>query len=195
MGNKWFNEELPFELECVDMSVIASKWALLLKDLNLKILEFSNLFKDGIGTTFTGILFIGDEYLIVHVGDTRVYQIGTFLEQLTEDQTFIARELSKGTMTLEQAKVDKRRNMLLQCVGASKVVEPKIILGKTEKGAYMLCSDGFRHEISEKELYEALRPSKLLNKDMMHGIAKYLIEQVKNRQEKDNISVILIKVD
>ena len=59
----------------------------------------------------------------------------------------------------------------------------------------MLCSDGFRHEISDVEMYESLNPINLMNKDAMHNNARYLIEQVKSRQEKDNISVILIKVE
>ena len=193
---KWFDEELPYELDTVDLQVIGAKWSLLLKELNARILEYSRENGiEGIGTTFSGILFVGDQYIIGHVGDTRVYRIGTALHQLTTDQTFVAREISRGTLTLEQAKTDKRRNLLLQCIGASKVVEPQIICGKAEKGAYMLCSDGFRHEISEAEIYESLNPINLMNKDAMHNNAKYLIEQVKKREEKDNISVLLIKAE
>ncbi len=194
--SKWFDEDLPFELENADMQVIGAKWSLLLKELNVQILEFSNANKiDGVGTTFSGILFIGNQYVIGHVGDTRIYHISSSLSQLTTDQTFVAREISRGTMTFEQAKTDKRRNLLLQCIGASKVVEPQVIYGKAEKGAYMLCSDGFRHEITEAEMYESLNPINLMNKDAMHNNAKYLIEQVKSRGEKDNISVLLIKAE
>lgn len=193
---KWFEEELPYELENVDMQVIGAKWSLLLKELNAQILEYSKENGiEGVGTTFSGILFIDEQYVIGHVGDSRVYHIGAALTQLTTDQTFVAREISRGTMTLEQAKTDKRRNLLLQCIGASKVVEPQIICGKTEKGAYMLCSDGFRHEITEAEIYESLNPINLMNKDAMHNNAKYLIEQNKSREEKDNISVLLIKAE
>lgn len=193
---KWFDEELPYELENVDLQVIGAKWSLLLKELNAQILEYSKENSiEGVGTTFSGILFIDDQYVIGHVGDTRIYHIGSSLTQLTTDQTFVAREISRGTMTLEQAKTDKRRNLLLQCIGASKVVEPQIICGKTEKGAYMLCSDGFRHEITEAEIYESLNPINLMNKDAMHNNAKYLIEQNKSREEKDNISVLLIKAE
>lgn len=193
---KWFDEELPYELNNVDLQVIGAKWSLLLKELNVQILEYSkenNI--DGVGTTFSGILFIDDQYVIGHVGDTRVYHVGASLTQLTTDQTFVAREISRGTMTLEQSRTDKRRNLLLQCIGASKAVEPQLICGKAEKGAYMLCSDGFRHEISEAEIYESLNPINLMNKDAMHNNAKYLIEQVKKREEKDNISVLLIKAE
>ena len=192
---RWFDEDLPFELDNLDMQVIGGKWSLILKDLNLKILEYGTEHGTSLGTTFSGILFVGNQYVIAHVGDTRVYQIGSSLNQLTTDQTFVAREISRGTMTAEQAKTDKRRNLLLQCVGASKTVEPQVICGTAEKGAYMLCSDGFRHEITEAEMYESLNPINFMNKNAMHSNAKYLIEQVKSRNERDNISVVLIKAE
>ena len=194
--SRWFEEELPIELNDMHMEVVGSKWSLMLKELNAKILRYSkDNGIDGVGTTFTGILLYKDRYVIAHVGDTRVYHIGSSLSQLTTDQTFVAREISRGTMTPEQAKVDKRRNLLLQCVGASKVVDPQVICGAIEKGAYMLCSDGFRHEISEAEIYESFNPINLMNKNAMHNNSKYLIEQVKMRGERDNISVLLIKVE
>lgn len=190
----WFDSELPFELKNIDMEVIGAKWSLMLKELNAQILAYS---KDnslqGMGTTFSGILCINNRYLIEHVGDTRVYHIGNSLTQLTTDQTFIAREISRGTISIEQAKTDKRRNLLLQCIGASKTVDPQLIFGNVEKGAYMLCSDGFRHEITEREIYESLNPVNLINKDSMHNNAKYLIDLAKHRGERDNISVVIIK--
>ena len=193
---RWFEEDLPCELEQPDMQVIGGKWILMLKELNTRILDYSRRYGlEGVGTTFSGILFLKDRFLIGHVGDTRIYQIDSGVTQMTTDQTFVAREVSRGTMTAEQAKKDKRRNLLLQCVGASKVVEPQIICGRVEKGAYMLCSDGFRHEITEAERYESLNPINLMNRDAMHSNTRYLIGQVKSRGERDNISVILIKAE
>lgn len=192
---KWFDEEIPFELEHVDMQIIGSKWALMLKALNMQILEYGQKTGASLGTTFSGILFVDDKYVIVHVGDTRIYQIGSTLNQMTEDQTFVAREIRRGTMTAEQAKTDKRRNLLLQCVGASKNMEPQIITGRAERGAYMICSDGFRHEVTEAEIYESLNPINFMNQNAMHSNARYLIEQVKSRNERDNISVVLIKAE
>lgn len=193
--SKWFDEELPYELEHLDMKVIGGRWTFLLKDLNTKILEYGNSVNVSLGTTCTVMLFVGTEYLIVHVGDTRAYHIGSSMRQITEDQTFVAREVKRRTMTAEQAKTDKRRNLLLQCVGASKVLEPQVIHGNTERGAYLICSDGFRHEITESEMHESLNPINLMNKEAMHANVRYLITQVKKRKEKDNISAVLVKVD
>lgn len=190
---EWFSKELPFELKNVDMNVIGGKWSLLLKTLNNRIQEYGQKFGERLGTTFTGILFIDNKYVVVHVGDTRLYHIGTSLRQLTDDHTYVAREVNKGTLTPEQAKTDKRRNMLLQCVGASKIVEPQIICGEVEQGIYMLCSDGFRHKITEDEIYKSFNFRRLIDKQKMLKESKHLIKLNKQRKEKDNISVILIK--
>lgn len=191
--SKWFDEQLPYELEAPDMVVIGGKWTVMLKNLNLRILEYAKKNNCNMGTTFSGILFAEDKNLIVHVGDTRVYRIDSKMTQLTTDQTFIAREISRGTISPEKAKTDKRRNMLLQCVGASATVDPQVIIGDTEKGAYLVCSDGFRHEVTEEEMFESLNPVNLMNKKMMHSNTRYLIETVKQRNERDNISAVLIK--
>ena len=191
--SKWFDESLPYELEDLDLNVVGGKWSVMLKNLNSNILEYSKNNKSSMGTTFSGVLFAEDKYLIVHVGDTRVYQIGAKMNQLTTDQTFVAREIGRGTMTVEQAKNDKRRNLLLQCIGASTTVDPQVLIGDVEKGAYLICSDGFRHEISDAEMFESLNPVNLVNEKSMHSNTRYLIDLVKQRKEKDNISAVLIK--
>lgn len=67
----------------------------------------------------------------------------------------------------------------------------------------MICSDGFRHELSEREIYDYCHLAlesiewhvnyRQENSRMMSGQLKYLIEQNKSRMEKDNISAILVK--
>lgn len=191
----WFDKVLPLELVEPNLQVIGNKWSLLLKELNVRIMAYGGANGGNMGTTFTGMLFIGDSHLIAHVGDSRAYFIGSDLRQLTEDQTYVHREIMRGTMTLEQARVDPKRNMLLQCIGASRNVEPALYYGKTLPGAYMLCSDGFRHEISPKEIYESLNPVNLINKNAMHSNCKCLIDLAKSRKERDNISVLLVKAE
>ena len=193
--SNWFDQEMPFELMDVDMHAIGGKWSMFLKNLNTRLIEYGQRNNCNLGTTFSGILFIGNEYVVVHVGDSRIYQINSAITQLTTDQTFVAREIRRGNMTPEQGKVDKRRNLLLQCIGASRIVHPEIIHGKSEQGVYLLCSDGFRNEITEKEMYESLTFDNLVSKQAMHSNVTYLIEQAKSRKERDNISAILVKVE
>jgi len=191
---EWFDKELPYELENFDAEVVSEKWGLLLKDVNEKILEYSQRRNLEMGTTFTGMLFVDNQYIITHVGDTRAYHIDSKIEQLTTDHTFVAREMGRGTMTLSEAKIDQRRNALLQCVGDSQEIDPEILVGTCEKGIYMLCSDGFRHEITQNQIQEAFNVD-FADEKAMHDQVRGLIELVKQNQETDNISVILIKAE
>ncbi len=193
--DKWFETSLPELAASVTLPEIGADMERLLHRLNAEIMAYLTDPNESMGTTFTGMLFIGEEYVIMHVGDSRAYYIGPSLDLLTKDQTFVAREVERGNMTEEQARTDRRRSILLQCVGASRNMRPDMIYGRTRKGAYMLCSDGFRHEITPAEIFDSLNPINLLNKEAMHNNAKYLITLVKKRRERDNISVILIKTE
>ena len=97
-------------------------------------------------------------------------------------------------LTPEEAETDSRRSVLLQCIGASDDVYPDMFFGDTKVNAtYMLCSDGFRHEITNEEIYASLNPGVMLDADGMKRNMQSLIELNKQRQERDNISVVTIR--
>ena len=84
--------------------------------------------------------------------------------------------------------------MLLQCIGASDSVYPDFFFGEVKKDAvYMLCSDGFRHEITSEEIYAYMNPDRMLSAEQMKENEVALINLNKQRQESDNISVITIR--
>lgn len=190
--DRWFDEELPLQMDNLDLRVIGERLAKMLVTLNETIYTYGVSIDISLGTTVTALLIVDNEFVCVHVGDSRLYLMTNHIEQVTNDQTFVAREIAMGRMTPEQAKVDRRRSMLLQCVGASQKVEPDIILGTTVPGTYLLCSDGFRHVISPQEIYNLLGPGSQRGTEDMHRNLRALIEEDKKRQEKDNISAILV---
>lgn len=192
--SEWFEEVLPKRLPIYSWKELSDEWIMLVKNLNHKIMDYGKKNDVTLGTTLTAILIIEEKYMIIHVGDTRIYEISEKMKQLTEDQTYIAREIKSGKMTLDQAAKDPNRNMLLQCIGASKIVEPEIIYGEvqTEK-VFLLCSDGFRHVLTEKEIQEHFQTEQMTDVAIMQQKSKQVIEIVKQRKERDNISVALIK--
>lgn len=189
----WFDNDLAKELQSLDMDIIAEKWSLQLKILNQKILNHGKSIGKMLGTTFTGMLFVDDKLMINHVGDSRAYYIGEDIEILTEDQTVVAKAVREGSMTAEEAKTHKQRNVLIQCIGASREVVPDMIVSVARQGTYLICSDGFRHEITIEEIHAYLNPYILENKELMSEHTEHLISLVKKRNEKDNISAIVIK--
>jgi len=193
----WFEEELPIQLASKDYEDIQYRWNRIVKEQNQRIAEYGRKENIQLGTTWTALLLIGSEFLLIgHVGDSRVYRIHQEqLEVMTEDQTVVGREVKRGRMTWEQAKLDPRRNVLLQCIGASKVVEPQFLFSRPVPGeVFMLCTDGFRHLITEEEIKTAFSPSVLKDEGTMKQKAIELVELNKQRQETDNISVLLMKI-
>lgn len=191
----WFVEEFPVLLEeGFSENQLNWQWESLITELNQKIQNYGNQNQIRLGTTITAVLFYGSRYFIAHVGDSRAYEIADELAVLTQDQTVVAMEIKKGLLTEEQAKTDPRRSILLQCVGASDVVVPDFYIGEIKENAvYMLCSDGFRHEITPDEIYRFFSPYNIHSKEEMEYYAEYLIELNKERKERDNITVVLIR--
>lgn len=191
---KWFKNDLA--ATHLDLDTIQTQWGMLVKRSNEMIWNYGSASGIQLGTTLTAMLIIGDsQYFIGHVGDSRAYIVTNGVQQLTEDQTFVAREIKRGNMTPEQAETDPRRNVLLQCIGASHQVEPDFIRGYIEPGSgFLLCSDGFRHVISEEEVYNEL--SELRNnysRDQIDVSLRKLIDLNMSRGETDNITAVFLQ--
>lgn len=190
----WFEKELPKGIGSYSWQKLSDEWTKLIRQQNHKILEYGKKIDVNLGTTVSALLIIENNYMIAHVGDSRVYEIKDSVNQLTEDQTFIRREIKAGRMTTEEAATHPKRNMLLQCVGASREVNPDIKFGAvTPNTVYMLCSDGFRHVLTDSELYENFSPININSIETMKQNSDYLIDVVKKRNERDNITVALLK--
>ncbi len=57
-----------------------------------------------------------------------------------------------------------------------------------------MCSDGFRHELSEEELLTALTPEKSPDEETMRRNLEKLTWRNLERGERDNISALLLKI-
>lgn len=192
---RWFHKMFASNEGICRLSDIKLQWKELLTECNEKLQTYGADTGIRLGTTATAFLVSSTgEYLIGHVGDTRGYMISDGVQQLTEDHTFISLEMKNGRMTAEQAKTDARRNLLLQCIGVNQYLEPQFLEGMLNQGAsVMLCSDGFRHEVSEAEFHAALTPGRFRTESEIKSVLVDLVELNKQRRETDNISVVYIK--
>lgn len=193
----WFTHELPQIMERKCFEEIGTQWRELIQEQNQKLWSYGNDNGVQLGTTLTVLLLLEQgTYYIAQVGDTRAYEFGSEVIQLTEDQSFVAREVKRGNMTPEQARTDSRRNILLQCIGASREVLPEITSGKAALGkSYLLCSDGFRHEVKEAEMLEEISAGNLSDRTAITHLLTKLVHLCEERGEKDNISTILIHIE
>lgn len=193
----WFENDFIKSIATWSFSRLSDFWNDKIKEINEKISEYGERNRVQLGTTVTALISINDEYMIFHVGDSRVYRVSDDeIEQLTEDQTLVWREVKAGRLAPEQVESDPRRNILLQCVGASRTVVPEIKFGRVQADSnYVICSDGFRHVITPQEISSMLSPVVSYDDGSMKCNIRSLIETVKSRKERDNITAVLIKFD
>jgi serine/threonine protein phosphatase PrpC len=192
----WFDKTLVPDVEknVFNESILMTQWDDIIQSQNKRLGDYGGANGFLIGTTVSAILMYNGTYYIVHVGDSRVYEMTDINRQLTTDQTLIAREIAAGRLTPEQAKTDSRRSVLLQCVGASEVVQPEFARGEVKANTtYMLCSDGFRHQITDEEMLGRIGAAAPADEEKLKQGCMYLTELVKSRRETDNITVALIR--
>lgn len=195
---KWFEHSMPSDISedtTKALHKIRLAWKRLILTANADIMTYGDARHFQLGSTATAMMILWDgSYLIAHVGDTRAYEISSLQTSvLTEDQTYVAQEIKKGNMTMEQAKNNSLKNALLQCVGAGVTVKPEFYVGTAKKNTcYLLCSDGFWHELSTEELYQACAAEQ--NRDVREATQHLhqLVEMVKTRGERDNITAAML---
>ena len=192
----WFDSEFPEILyEGLDTIVLRKSWERVVSICAKELERYSSDNQVRMGTTAAVLLLAQHRYFILNIGDSRVYELTDRVWQMTKDQTFIQREMDMGRMTPEEARKDSRRNVLLQCVGASDFINPEFLTGQmAENAVYMLCSDGFRHVITPEEIFDRLNPENMQDEETMRQQLVYLTDLNKYRREDDNISAAAIRI-
>lgn len=191
--DQWFRETFPKKEDAWNEKDIQEAWEQLLLSINQEIIEYGKENSIQLGTTVTAVLFIKDRYYAIHVGDCRLYEIKKDIRQITRDQSVLAREVEQGRMSEEEARWDARKNVLLQCVGINEHIMPDFISGKVETDAtYLVCSDGFRHQVSTEEIFDACHPHANQTSDVIKERLNKLVQLDKAREERDNLSAILV---
>lgn len=194
---KWFQYELPSLLKTgLTRKAFQESLEKVTCRTDQVMKQYARLRRVQMGTTATLTLILENKYYIFHVGDTRVYQItGNDLRQLTTDHTYVQQQIQRGFMSERQAVNAGNRNVLIQCVGASSVLRPEVFEGEMNgPTSFLICSDGFRHKLEKKEIFEQLNPTVLQSEEMLQERLLCMTEWNKQRGEKDNISAIVLKV-
>ena len=192
----WFLNRMNYVIKNkLDSKIIENELYSVIEQQNTEIKKYGDEKKISLGTTIALLLLINGSYTILNIGDSRIYGIrGNKINQLTEDHTLVAKELKNGTLTKEEARTDRRKHILLQCVGAGEDrLYPYFDHGFYEKGDYfLLCSDGFYNKVKEDEVLTIL--TKARNESELREQLNKIIRLDKERNEKDNITAIGIKV-
>jgi len=144
----------------------------------------------GMGTTMTVVALREDRIAMAHVGDSRayVYRDGE-LQQMTKDHTFVQTLVDSGEITLEQAAVHPRRNLMMRAIDGIHAVEVDLSVRETREGdRYLLCSDGLCGVIDANTIAECLA-----QEDLTQAVT-LLIDAAMAAGAPDNITVVVADV-
>jgi PPM family protein phosphatase len=113
----------------------------------------------GMGTTCTVIAFRDGQAWLAHIGDSRAYLLrGRTMTQLSEDQTLVAKLVSEGALTQDEADHSPMHNVILQALGASAEIKPMIGahgVPLQPGDVWILCSDGVYNMVPDQKIAEA----------------------------------------
>ena len=113
-----------------------------------------NASMSGMGTTFTALAFENGTAYIAHVGDSRAYLIrrGTIM-RVTTDHTLVEEMVLKGKLTVREARVHPKRNIITRALGTGTHVEIDLIQLEARPGdVFFLCSDGLSNHVDERQI-------------------------------------------
>lgn len=189
----WFKNVLPYRIN--DDGVISDQlfedWRSLIIDTNEKLCDYGSSHNISLGTTLTVFLFYNNQYYTAHVGDSRGYLLDGSVHKITRDQSVVGREVEEGRLTEEEAKIDKRRNVLLESIGITRTVNPEFYEGTVKPNTtYLICTDGFWKCIEKNELLRYFNAKQIKDNKTLRVHLNYMVEQVKLRGETDNISAV-----
>lgn len=196
MLSVWFDYELPQIMnQPQEEEILHYRFRQLMADINKEV-YYSNC-RCGVSsaTTLTALLVWDYQYLIAHVGDSRIYRIGQRAVQLTRDHSWVAQEVAMGRMTMGEAERDSRQNVILKCIGAEPDVEPDIFEGSVrERSVFILCTDGFWHHVKPEEWVQWFAPAAIRKEGSLGENLYHIVNEVKQRGESDNITAIAIYI-
>lgn len=172
--------------------LIYASWEKLLQKIHFDLREYGRKMQTRVGTTVTAMIFLEREYHIVHVGDSRAYEITDKAHQLTIDQT-LSCFAEKNISGIQTGRLKKMSSVLIQGIGASERIRPVYISGEVKENAvYLLCSDGFRHKIDSNELIRWFKPEDISNEKMIRQRLNGAVKEVVERGERDDVSALII---
>ena len=146
---------------------------------------------DGMGSTIIACYF-GDETVhVVHLGDSRLYQLRDgILTQLTVDHTFAQRSYELGEIKESEISTYPGGNFLLKSLGSDLAIEPDVLEIEPQQGdLYLLCSDGLSDMVAPDEITTTLTE----HSANLEIALQALIDLANANGGRDNIAVALAR--
>lgn len=144
-----------------------------------------------VGATLVALLVHEDHRACIWSGDSRIYRFRAgVLTQLTEDHTEVQGLVNAGTITMDEARVWPRRNIITRAIGVTDLVQCDVRVDDIALGdSYLLCSDGLTEHLTDADIADHLAD----HTAHPQTICNALIATTLDRGAKDNVTCILVR--
>ena len=145
------------------------------------------------GTTLVVAATRGKYATIANVGDSRAYLVrANRLNQITQDHSLVAEQVSEGTLTQREARESPHRNILTHALGQREKLDSKMPnifeLMLLPEDRLLLCSDGFYDVVADDDFVT------ILLENEPEAAARQLVELANQRGTTDNVSAVVAEV-
>ena len=165
-----------------------------IKLANVKIFEAAQRESQyrGMGTTLVSVLFLDDQVLIGHVGDSRVYRLRDGrLDQVTEDHSLLNDYIRMKKLSAEEIASFPHKNVIVRALGMKETVQVDVHDDVPRLGdLYLLCSDGLSGMVNDAQILDLLRSEPDLDR-----ATEKLIMAANAAGGADNITVVLARLE
>ncbi|MBD5779789.1 serine/threonine-protein phosphatase [Pelagicoccus sp. NFK12] len=179
-----------------DQNELEQTLAQSLEEAHKKIVEefLANPSKDGMATTFTGILFTLHATHLLHIGDSRCYRFRAgHLEQISKDHSPVATMVAEGKISEEEAQIHPYRSYIDRVLGnTDKPIEPVIEALYPKNGdRWLVCSDGLSDSLYREEIESTFNK---YAQATIEDLGFALMNKALDRAGRDNLSLVLVEV-
>ncbi|MCQ2814779.1 MAG: Stp1/IreP family PP2C-type Ser/Thr phosphatase [Bacilli bacterium] len=151
---------------------------------NESLKDISN---NGMGTTLTLCLIIKNHKYLAQIGDSRAYQLKEGqLEQLTEDQSYVAYLYRTGQIKKSDIETHPDRHVLLNALGVYPSCSIDLKNSIYDFNRILLCSDGLYNNVSLKNIESILKGD-----DTVEEKVAELIHIANKNGGSDNMAVVI----
>ena len=145
------------------------------------------------GTTVVILVRVGERFYFIGVGDSRAYELrSSKFKQLTVDHSLTQALMDAGTISAEEAKTHRYRNVLYKYLGSRDGATGGIATEVTPKSGdrFLLCSDGLTDGLEDSQIAELMTahhdPQKL---------SEILVNAALEGGSRDNITALVVICD
>ncbi|ABR48930.1 Protein phosphatase 2C-like protein [Alkaliphilus metalliredigens QYMF] len=146
---------------------------------------------DGMGTTVTLGLVIGNTLYVGHIGDSRAYLIENGgVRQITQDHSLVAELVRNGSISESEAMRHPQKNVITRALGTDLNMKVDIFsLDFNGASGLILCTDGLTNFVDLHEIEEVI----LGSQDPQES-CETLVKLANKRGGYDNITVVFAKI-